>query len=243
MSEHEFDPWAQTSGLIDDVDVTFVDCRFGTRSDYADGIPLLFIADCRVEGEDGPEEQELIYPCGKGWESAERGEIAVREDGRPRGFNKNSGYGMLIAHALECGAPLKERSDEYGPMRASIWNGLTFHMRRKTISFGGEIGERERLLPVKFVGEAGKASSKASRKMSDKASDKSSAGATADGGDDGLRGVLKAKLLTAARSIIANNGTHDDFVEEVWSLVEGNTAAEAAVLDSGPNSIWAQAQE
>ncbi|GIV04085.1 MAG: hypothetical protein KatS3mg015_2915 [Fimbriimonadales bacterium] len=236
MSEHEFDPWAQTSGLIDDVDVTFVDCRFGTRSDYADGIPLLFIADCRIEGEDGPEEQELIYPCGKGWESAERGELAVREDGRPRGFNKNSGYGMLIAHALDCGAPLKERSDEYGPMRASIWNGLTFHMKRKTISFGGEIGERERLLPVKFVGEAGKSKAGKTRAAAKTSSDDADS-------SDGLRGALKAKLLTAARTIIANGGTHDDFVEEVWSLVENNTAAEAAVLDSGPGSIWAQAQD
>jgi hypothetical protein len=249
--DKEFDPWELTSGLVDDADVAFKECSFGFRSDYNDGQTLLFMADAIIDGDDGPEESELIFPCGNGWEATEKGAKAKREDGKRKGFNKNSGYGLLISAATEVGAGdvLKGRGT---PMEAAIWNGLVFHMKRKKISYGGDIGEKERLLPTEFKGyvDAGKVTKPTTKPDTDQARKAAgvpaaSAPAAADNGaaTEGLPAKLRIGLRKLAEDVKGGGGDHDAFLEKAFEMegVEGNSAAENAVMADGADSIWAKA--
>lgn len=137
-------------------------------------------------------------------------------------------------------------------MEAAIWNGLVFHMKRKKIGYGGEIGDKERLLPTEFKGVAGEGGIAKPASTPAAASTPTAPTATetapdagGDGGAaDGLSGKLKIALRKLAKEVKASGGDHDAFAEKAFELdgVDGNSAAENAVMNDGDGSIWASAE-
>lgn len=241
----EYDPWATTSGLPDDIDITITDAYFGVNADYNNGETLVLTIEGTTDDDDLPE-YSGFYPCGNGWETTDKGKTASREDGKRKGFNKTSGYGLFFTHALEAGAEdvLKARGT---PFEAEVWKGLTFHFKRLKHDYKGDIGEVERLLPVEFKGEAGKGGAKPSAKASGKPAPKEvepegeadTTTSTSNGAGEGLTVPMKAKLKMLAKKC----DTHDAFIEAAYSDeslgIDGNTAAEEAVMD--PDGIYAEA--
>lgn len=240
----EFDPWATTSGLVDDIDITISDAYFGFNADYNNGETLVLTIEGTTDDEDN-KEYSGFYPCGGGWETTDKGKTASREDGKRKGFNKTSGYGLFFTAAIEAGAGdvLRERGT---PFEAAVWPGLTFHMKRLKHNYGGEIGEIERLLPVEFKGVAGEggakpakatgATKKAAPTKAEPEGEADEAGAASSNGE--LPVPLKAKLKKLAREC----ETHDQFIERAYTEVDGvdgNTAAEEAVMD--PDGLYAEA--
>lgn len=232
----EFDPFAFSSGLLDDVDVAIVSARFTTLSDYMDGTQLLWVAETIVNGEDGPEENELRYSVGKGFEAAEKGDLAVREDGKKKPFNKSSAYALFVSAALDAGAPLRERADEHGPNRASLFDGMIFHMVQVTTKYGGDIGDISRLMPDKYLGMKGEG------KAQTKAAPAKAAKAEAANGE--VPAKLKVALRKVAKEVIAAGGDYDDYLVKAYEVdgVMDDPDAEAFMLDDSPEGVWAKAQ-
>jgi len=234
MPDEEFDPFAFGSGLQDDVDVAIVAGRFTTLSDYLDGTQLLWVADAIVDGEDGPETQEFRYSVGKGFEAAEKGGLAVREDGKKKPFNKSSIYARFVTAALDSGAPLRERADEHGPNRASLFDGMVFHMSQTEYDFGGEIGKRSYLMPDKFLGMKGE----------DKEPAKTPAKAAKAAANGEVPAKVKVALRTAAKKVVEAGGDYDDYIVAGYEVdgVMDNPEAEAFMLDDSDAGVWAKAQ-
>lgn len=151
MAEKEFDSWQTVSGLPDDFDFTITGARFRFDPQYNNGETLLL----ELEGESDSEDLDrpLLFPCGSGWDTPDNGKTAVHP--RLKGFHKRSHYGMLIERCRELGIIdlLQKRG---AATEAKVWVGLKFHFKREVVSYGAEIGEKEKLLPTAFLGEVGK---------------------------------------------------------------------------------------
>lgn len=243
MADEEFDPWVLSSGLAEKYTGTVKDATFGFKADYQDGTRLLFMVDIQTDdseiGDNGLVTEQ--YPVGDGWDVTEKGLKCKREDGKRKGFNKNSGYGQLVAAAVEAGAggTLKERGGADGPMRADIWNGLTFDFERKEFkgNFDGQDRTWARMLPVKMI-DGGKATAadSGSAKPTEKAAEAptdttpSTNGNGAKGGDYGLDAGLLAKIKMRAKK--AN--THDEFIELCFGELADSlgSAGEDVVMDA-----------
>jgi hypothetical protein len=219
--DDEFDPFTPETGLIDDFDATVTSAFFTTDAAYNDGETLLLKLECETDNPESPE-TVLQYSCGNGWEAADNGKRAVREDGKRRRFNQQSGIWKLVKAAMDAGAgdALRTRGT---PMEASMWVGLKFHIKR--VEMGEGQYKTTRPLPVQFLGEAGEGSTTAPAASSAPAA---TMPATNTNGA-GMSKVLEAKLKKLAR----DSATHEDFIVAAFDLdgVNGNADAERAVVD------------
>lgn len=218
--QDEFDPFTPETGLIDDFDFTIASAYFTTDSAYNDGETLLLKLEGDTDNTDIPE-TTLQYSCGNGWEAGDGGKVAVREDGKRRRFNQQSGIWKLVEAAISCGAEdaLRKRGT---PMEASMWVGLKFHVKR--VEQGEGQFKTTRPLPVEFLGEVGEGQAAPAATAQPAASAPAS---TSNGA--GLSKVLEAKLKKLAR----DSATHEDFIVAAFELdgVDGNADAERAVVD------------
>lgn len=219
-----FDPFAPSTGLIDDFDFTIDSARFVFDANYNNGQTLCL----RLEGRtDNPQKAELdqLYPCGSGWDVANGGREAVREDGKPKGFNNSSTYYAFIAAALAvAGDELRSRmagDHPKGPMDATIWEGLTLHLKQNEIDYGGEIGKKNRLLPTGLGGVA-------------------KAATNGNGNGAGIPASVKGRLLSMASCA----ASFDEFVTTAYSQmsdeIDASEDVTAAVTDEA--GIWAEAK-
>lgn len=233
-----FDPWELSSGLPDDFNGVVQDAFFGTDADYNDGKTLILklevLSDDPEIGEAGV--TTLMFPCGAGWETKNGGKECAREDGKQKRFNAGSGVGLLVKHSVEAGAGdiLRQKGN---PMAAAIWIGMNFHWKRKEFSFknGGETQEYSRTLPDAYLGAGGTVAAPVA------ASSAPTATPAANGNGNGINGVVKAKLKVLARDVKTKGGAHDQFIERAFGEIEGvngDAAAEDAVMDYSPASIW-----
>jgi hypothetical protein len=217
----EFDPFTPETGLIDDFDATVTSAFFTTDAAYNDGETLLLKLECETDNPEAPE-TILQYSCGNGWEAADNGKRAVREDGKRRRFNQQSGVWKLVEAAMNAGAgdALRTRGT---PMEASMWVGLKFHIKR--VEMGEGQYKTTRPLPVQFLGEVGEGSN-GSQAPAPAATPAAAAPAT---NGAGMSKVLEAKLKKLAR----DSATHEDFIAAAFDLdgVDGNADAERAVVD------------
>lgn len=267
MSNDNFDPFAPSTGLPDDFDAVVKAAWFEFDPEFNNGqslvLKLTLQTDAEDFGNDGNGTGDLLLSTGKGWTTNDRGETAVREDGKGnKGFHQSTAYHLWIDGAIKCdGAEKVLRSAERGdPRKASMWVGTAWHINRKTISYGGEIGDKDKLVPTKFLGtandlreiQAGGGASSGSPASGPAAAQKPAAVAkkvpgvvkkaapsgvatTATGVDAELRAQLKAIALGAE--------SHEQFVEQAFELaaVSEDDAAQQAVMDGGEGSIWAEA--
>lgn len=249
--EKEFDPFHFSTGLPEKFRGTVVDSHFGFDSEYNDGKTCLLVLEIQTDdaeiGEAG--RTKVLYPCGNGWEPADRGAKLIREDGKDplkRPVNAQSGLATLVRSAFEAGGEevLRGRGTPYD---SGIWSGLTFDWERKEFSFeqGGEKRTYNRMLITGFVQDGATTTAPTAAPAAQ------AAPAAADGGTtrvsvsaNGLTPVLRAKLKKVAADVKAAGGTHDQFIEQAFDKVPEvmeTPAAEAALMETDAGSIWAEA--
>lgn len=213
--------WDTETGLIDDYDYTIEVATFTTDSRYNDGQTLLLKWEGTAVTADGEAiDHMLLLPCGSGWESRDGGRSATHDKGKTR-FNRSSIIGKIIDRCIKdlgMGDVLMPRGE---PTESQTWEGLTFHMKREVINFGGGIGEKEREMPVAFVGADG-------------ATNGAAAPAPAV---DGARIAVEAKVKAAAASA-ADFGTFvNDAISSMPELLEYDDIMAKVVDESG---YWAE---
>lgn len=208
MTVTDYDPYALSSGLLDDFDGAITEAYFGTDAAYNNGDTVLLILELATDDADKPQET-LKLSTGTGWVIENNGKNIVSENGKPRAFNKNSRIGMVLAAALTSGAAETMRG-RGTPMEAATWQGLSFHWNRTNITgFDGE--SREVLLPTKFNGEGNTTTASGSSTTT------------------GLSDALRAQLTAAA----AKAADHSEFIDAAFNIdgVMGNTEATELVVD------------
>lgn len=202
------DPYALSSGLIDDFDGTVSEAYFGTDAAYNNGDTVLLVLELSTDDPDHPQETVKLS-TGTGWTIEGQGASIVSESGKARSFNKNSRVGQVIAAALNIGAGDAMRA-KGTPMEASTWAGLSFHWNRvELVGFNGET--KEALLPTAFLGDEGGTQTTTT-----------AAAAPATGEVDA---ATRAKLIMLAKS----SADHGAFVDA--ALVMDGIAANAAAVD------------
>lgn len=230
MTNGVYDSYQLEQGLKPAYDMTIATAVFEYDTNYHEGKTLCLI----IKGMDSDgDEQRLLYPCTTGWVGTDGGARAIREDGaQNRTFNQNSGVGGLIAAAIACGAPLRER----GPATsASIWPGLTFRFERKTINADNEQFKTTRALPVAFlgIGQPGSMPGTTAATAAPVVPGTAPAAAPAAAPVAGLDKLTEMKLKAMAKQC----ATHDQFIEAGLSLAANNPVVE--VILSDPN--WYEA--
>lgn len=217
------------SGLPDDFDGKVTDVTFMYHDKYMNG--EVAVAQLTIASDELDEPIEVLYPCGKGWEPSRDGSTLKHESGKPKRLNRQSALSLLAYHAYDAGFTSVSGDNI---LVADTLRGLTFHWNRIAFNYGGEIGQRERLLPTKLIdggdkkaGKAGKAGKAASSSGEGKASTKAAAGK-----NDGVDEAIRAALTEAAQGA----DTYDAFVEAAFAIdgVDGNGAAERLVA----NKAW-----
>lgn len=152
--------WKTSSGLLDDFDFSIEEAWFGTNEKFGDAVLLNLrgIAEQMVEGEMAvvDDEHVLLYSCGEGWEAAKGGREATHGAGKTT-FTNNSNMGRLIDAIVALGGDVLEELGTRGESyEADTWEGLKFHIERKTFTFRNrETGENvsyEVPLPTDYLG-------------------------------------------------------------------------------------------
>ena len=219
----------ESSGLLDDADITITGARFGYDAGYADGEQLLLIIN-GTSNQDGWEEFEQFLSIGKGWDTHDQGLTVNGQDA----FRTNSQYGIFIAGAMETDAE-KVLMGRGMPDVAAIWVGLKFHVKRHPHDYEGDIGVKNVLAPTAFLGEVGKADAPVATAPVATPEPTPTTGAAPESNG--------ASELTAAVTVLATKAdNHDAFLEDVITNhpdVQKDPALFADVVD--PDGLYARA--
>lgn len=248
--EYQFDPWSTTSGLPDQITVRIATAEAGYNAQIQDGKAcVVTLTGTIIEGADeGHEEFDQSYTTGKGWEPGSKGAKLQREDGKPKPLNNQTAYAVLFTSLLK--AAVEQKVD--GELRKrgtpfdvrDLWEGLTVYMEREPYSFKdqetGQKVEKDRLVVRRIVAGvegAGNGAQKATAAAPVKAEPTGEPDVASSTGDD-LPVPLKAKLKKLAREC----ESYREFAERAFEIdgVIDNPVAEAAIMDDGPGSIWAE---
>lgn len=254
MAHDEFDPFATSTGLADDIDVTIRNFRFGLDPAYTnqdDEMTLTGICDFVTDdpdiGTNGTIENQFLT-IGKGWEAVDGGKKVQREDGRPKGFNNSTYLGALLDACMAIGEDkmrARYEATKLTPMDAGFWEGLSLHMEQTEYEAFNK--KRSRLLPTEvkgWTGEAKKPAKKAAAKKvaAKKAAPKAEAEEVETDAEDAGPTL---ESLTAAIIAIAKTSEDDGgatFVERCYSEIEGLDANDEAMqlVDDveSEDSIW-----
>lgn len=261
MPNDEFDPFKGSSGLADDVDVTWEAVHFGQNPTYTDdagNMPVVFMAtEFYSDGDIEPREQ--LYTIGKGWEVQDKGAKVVREDGKPKGFNNSTKLQIILNRCLELDeGAMRARYEATGltPQEAGYWEGFTFHANQeeREITFGDKKGQtRTDLMPTAVIGWKDGAASKpagAAKKAPAKKAAASKKAAAAPAGEaesnGAVTGAALAKVKLAIRAIADECETFEQYVDRCYTEIDeaSEDAGVAALIDDDETgSIWADAVE
>lgn len=247
-----YDPFQVETGLLGNVDVTFTDAEFTNRLDSFAPEKLELHLTMLVEGDDGGEQVQYLG-CGDGWEAADKGQRAVREDGLERNFHANTKAGELMGSIVKLmgedaklDKELRARlaSHPTGFREAGFWKGLKFHIERAERKGGGEVKDYAVLVATAYLGTTGggAAGGKAAgaAKKATGATKKAAAKAGAGEAEGGVTAAIRKQLDDIADA----SGDHDSFMEAAFAQVpeaSSDDVVKAAVADDGEGSIWADA--
>lgn len=259
--------WKTSSGLLDDFDLSIEEAWFGTNEKFGDQVLLNLrgIAEQMVEGEMAVVDDEhlLLYSCGDGWEAAKGGREAAHSAGKTT-FTNNSNMGRLIDSIVGLGGDVLEELESRGDTyQADTWEGLKFHIERKTFSFRNrETGEQvsyEVPLAVDYLGtfeveEEEKPKKKPAKKKSSSRASKAKGGSKAKGKSRAKKEEPEEEetendLREAVVEFASDYEDHADFVEEVFDgeffdrageLSEDEELSEDVLDEDG--EVWTEAQ-
>jgi hypothetical protein len=272
MATTEHDPWKFSTGLPDDFDGMIEDAYFMYDPEYNNGQTLLLKLEVKADDAEVAEmlQRPLQYPLGNGFTPIEGGAAVEREDGSKKGYHVNSGIATLLKAMLDCkGAqPVIQGPGRNNPFRAELFIGTNWHWESKTFHYGGEIGDKDRLLPTSFLGVKGQGAGAATGAVKKAAPAKAAAPAAkapakaqgavkkaspamappveelpseAPAATEGLEEGSEA--WTQLWDIAMAADSHQQFVEQAFELegVADNEAVAQAVLDDGADSLWGKA--
>ena len=205
----------ETSGLPDDIDFTIDKAEFGYDAAYNDGEQILFIITAR-ETDDNGNPYRSFYSLGRAgaWETLDHGKTVVSQSSPPAsGFNKQSLYFKFFDAAARVASEGGVNLASFGnPDSAAIFEGLTFHMNRVDVDYGGEIGSKKVLLPTRLV--SGKAESP---QQFEAAAPVAEPAPTTPGGGGATTNIAEVKV----KNLLAQNPgwSHDEFIEGVLTVM------------------------
>lgn len=237
--DEEFDLNQLDTGLPSNFDGVIFDGEFVHDPGYQDGVPLVFRFS--VESPDPDVDVQLMkVGTGKAWESEDGGRSAKREDGKKANFHESSGIGLMMKALIDGGANLNDIAKSQGamPWDVRFWDGLVCHWDRVEHDYGGDIGKKVRLLPVKLLkmggGKSAGSSAKAAKAPAKKAAAKQE---TAETG--GLNGPTYQALFDLAY----NAENYEAFQTAAYDVEEfaSDDAVIAAIEDQSEGSIWGTA--
>lgn len=222
-TEEEYDGWGLSEGgSLGTGTVTINAASFGYDAQYKNGEQELAIIEGLVVNEDGEEHDwRQFFSIGAGWSIVDGGTRVERVNGKKANFQKQSKYGLWIAGALDSGAAEVLRGR--GPAtNAKVWASLIFEVGSREQDYGGDIGKKPVLVPVKYLGEKGSATASTASAATPASSEAPASGE--------VPGALKAKL----KRLAAEHDTHDAFVDAAFLIdgVDGNKHVESLVADS-----------
>lgn len=222
------DEWAFGSGLKDNFDGTIENIYFGYDSKYNNGNTLVLILE--IKDVENGEEARQMYSCGDGWDNAENGSKAVREDGKQTPFNRNSAVVKFLTSLTNAQGIDKVRGQlveaGFSPYFCTPLKGTTWHWEQKEDSYNvkdrqtGEkkAGSSTRLMPTAFVGggaEKATGAKKGARKATAKVKN------TWDDLDD--------EVIAEFKELAAECSSQEEFIGKVSE--EFSEWPEEAVLD------------
>jgi hypothetical protein len=247
-----------SSGLRDDFDATITEQLFTYDSQYNNGASLvakITLRDDTAEPEvveKFGEEEVLLLSTGNGMEDDAKGRKAKREDGKPMdAFQDTCNYMVFLNAALDCGAEDVIRGRGFMPWEAELLEGLRFHFMRQEYTpwnWNDKTDEEKakgkptRLLPTAFLGEEGgkaKTTSKAAAKEADDEPAEKAAPKAAASSSSGMGAAMKVKV----KKIAKESDTHDEFMERVFSEIDGSDAYEDEIADDSDDGFYAQNHE
>lgn len=230
--------WELSSGLdLDGATVDITDVEFGFNAKLGAGVLCANFTFVNTESGD---EYEQSFSVGKDWDTDRTGKELVSD--RPKRINKNTNYGMLIASAVEL---VDDPSDLGGsPKDATIWVGTrwtmgTVKVLRRNPTTGAET-EKDAIVFKEFHGrdlDGAEPEAKPAAKTTAKKATGARKATPKDGPPDDIDAELWDALLTLAREA----DDHDGFLEAALDIdgVEGNKAAQKAVMGTKAGSVWA----
>lgn len=245
MAHDEFDPFATSTGLADDLDITIRNFRFGLDPGYTNDDEMVLVGICDFATDDpdvgtgGVIENQYIT-IGKGWEAVDGGKKVQREDGRPKGFNNSTYMGAIIDACMSID-PDKMRGrfeqTKLSPMDAGYWEGLTLHVEQTEYKAFDKT--RTRLLPTEVKGWASEAKKPAKKAAAKKVAAKKAAPKAEETEADPLVS-LEDQIIAIAKSSPDDGGA--TFIERCYAEIDGldaNDEAMALVDDvESESSIW-----
>lgn len=234
-----------SGGFVPEFDAVVREAQFTYDNGYMNGEACLLELLVEPSEDDAPEFGDyledglyrIIYPCGKGFEPADKGATVQHESGRPKRFNTSSGIGLLVAAALECDGVADVLMERGPSTQADIWVGLNFRWVDKEFSRTDKDGETltwTRRLPVEFYGVDGEAEAKpVAKKAPAKKAPAKKAPAKAEAADEDEGYTVPAALKGKLRAIAAREDIedHDAFMEAAFAELDIPEEAEDAVAD------------
>lgn len=233
--------WETESGLLEQYVGTITRSWFATDARYNDGNTMMLHWEIATNDPDIPEVTEK-FPIGGGWDSSDGGATVVHEKGKQK-FNNSSIYGKIVKRVNDGDGVLHDvlpvLKQRGRPTQANIWDGLTFEFKREEFDYGGEIGKKARVMPVKFLGENAQAPLATATPAAASAPAASAPAPAPAAASDDVDPVVAAKLRQAAR----NAGSHQAFLDAAMEIdgVTTNEALLGQVVDDGPTGFYAQA--
>jgi hypothetical protein len=229
--------WETETGLLDEYTGTIVRSWFATDARYQDGAVILLHWEIQTTDPDTPEVLEK-FPVGGGWDSPDGGTSVVHEKGKQK-FNKNSIYGKIVDRVTSSDGVLHDVAavvrGRGRPTNASIWDGLTFQFKREEFDYGGDIGKKSRVMPIKFLGENAQPALALAPSTTTEAPAPAAAPVTSD-----VDPVVLAKLTNAAKA----SDSHQAFLDAAMEIdgVTTNNDLMAQLVDDSATGFYALAQ-
>lgn len=141
--------WELDSGLRDDMVLSIHAAYFAPHADYQDGNQLMLFL---IGVDENEEPQELRMSIGADWQSPDGGNTVNHPTKKKQHINKSSIFGHWIQYCFEIPELAQTLISRGGPTDARIWIDLILHLQAKTLSWGPNISDQERLMPTEFFG-------------------------------------------------------------------------------------------
>lgn len=141
--------WELDSGLRDDMVLSIHGAYFAPHAEYQEGKQLMLWL---LGTDENNEPAELRMSIGSDWQTPDGGNTITHPTKKKQHINKSSIYGHWISYCFEIPELAKTLIERGGPTDARIWVGLVIHLQLKTLVWGGDIRDQDRLMPVEYFG-------------------------------------------------------------------------------------------
>jgi len=141
--------WELDSGLRDDMTFSIHSGYFAPHAEYQEGKQLMLWL---LGTDENNEPAEIRMSIGSDWQTPDGGNTIVHPTKRKQHINKSCIFGHWIEYAFELPDLKRELISRGAPIDARIWIGLILQLNLRTLHWGGDIRDQDRLMPTALVG-------------------------------------------------------------------------------------------